>query len=227
MKNRILIPLCTEPFFWFAHGTKKWELRKIGKLYNSRRLSTGSVVELRRGYNAKNGVIWGIIRSIRTFNSLCDVFNEIPYEELIQADNKEAAITIASHILDIGQFESVPLIAIKIHVIPASNIIHFSEKHIPLIQSGEKRSTIRIGKRTYPQGIYIALDDGGKQQVVIEILSTRVILVSQIATSDALEDGYKDVDELLHDLKTYYPSISPSSEITIVNFRKVESFYEH
>jgi hypothetical protein len=70
--NRLFLPLDEKWYQLFREGEKKWELRGINDIFNTRTIKEGRTVELRRGY--QSDPLWGIITERLVVNS----FKEIP-----------------------------------------------------------------------------------------------------------------------------------------------------
>lgn len=70
--NRLFLPLDEKWYQLFREGKKKWELRGINDIFNTRTIKEGRTVELRRGY--QSDPLWGIITERLVVNS----FKEIP-----------------------------------------------------------------------------------------------------------------------------------------------------
>jgi hypothetical protein len=78
--NRLFLPLDEKWYQLFREGKKKWELRGINDIFNTKTIKEGRTVELRRGY--QSNPLWGIITERLVVNS----FKEIPsaiFEETI------------------------------------------------------------------------------------------------------------------------------------------------
>ena len=98
-----------------------------------------------------------------------------------------------------------------------TNIIKlYPEYYLPVI-TGKKRSTIRKGLKNYRLGdATLDFDDR-----VLEIYITALISkpYGLLDTEDAIEDGFESLGDLQSIIKSIYPDIDDSNEMTIVFFR--------
>jgi hypothetical protein len=85
------------------------------------------------------------------------------------------------------------------------------------VDSGEKRQTIRKGRRDYPLGPAVLTDDGDEQR---DITITRVIHgeLRDVTFEHAQADGFETLDDLHATLRRFYPDISDTDDVTIVSF---------
>lgn len=97
--NRLLVPLASEPFDWFASHRKRWELRRACGAYRPDRLACGRAVELRLGYSTPNKLdasIGGVV----TADTISDVLDRVPWALVIpSATSREEAVDRATSIL--------------------------------------------------------------------------------------------------------------------------------
>jgi hypothetical protein len=121
-RDRLFVPLASEPFYWFLGGRKRWELRRLGRQYTPRHVKVGRPVELRRGYSSKQA-LWGRITNVVQADDLCEFFQKVPYQQVIPvAQSLDEAIGIANSILDLK--ENTRVLGFEIGII--------SEKTAPL-----------------------------------------------------------------------------------------------
>ena len=219
--KRLFIPLCTEPYAWFVNGTKEWELRKLSGSFNPKRIKIGQLVELRKGYVAKNGVCWGKVVDCQAFSSLKDVFMHIPYVKIIKAYSVEDAINYTCNLLKISYEGPSDLVAIKIQPLTVLGEIIFDDKYIPLIQDGRKTTTIREGVRSYPSGLYNAFNKSKNKCILIRVKNTETTFLKFLNDNNAITDGYESIEVLKNDLRLYYPNLNNDSHVTIVQFEEV------
>jgi hypothetical protein len=89
---------------------------------------------------------------------------------------------------------------------------------IPLVLSGKKTSTIRLGIRNYSVGpARIVSRDA---DIGIEITEVELTKVERLSVSTAISEGYNSLDELLMALKRFYPEAGINADVTIVHFRR-------
>src|SRR5438445_4843431 len=74
-RDRLFVPLASEPFDWFLGGRKRWELRRFGRQYTHVHVKIGRPVELRRGYSSKQ-VLCGQITNVVQADGLCEFFQK-------------------------------------------------------------------------------------------------------------------------------------------------------
>lgn len=218
--KRLFIPLCTEPFRWFKEGKKEWELRKISRKFNSDIIYIGETVELRRGYIAKNGVIWGKVTDCQTFISLKEVFSAIPYNRIVDAENEKQAMQYICKIMDIPSDDLSGFVAIRIEKIDTLGEIIFEDKFLPLIREGHKTSTIRNGIRHYFPGFYTAYNDTRTKCELLKVSGTELTKYGQLTDDNATKEGYEFVEELKVELLRYYPDLTNDSTMTIIYFEE-------
>ncbi|RCX19509.1 ASCH domain-containing protein [Anaerobacterium chartisolvens] len=220
---RLFVPLAKEPYNWFIHDRKEWELRKYGRQYTEKNIQIGKVVELRCGYNNPSKAIWGVIEEIRTFDSINNVFRSIDYKKIISgAINLENAIDLSTQILRLKNCGNNKLIAFKVRLIDQPQFIEMSSEFYELIKSGKKKSTIRKGVRDYKAGkaiIYFKTNS-----LVVSITQIRILGFSEITVEDARKDGFNSFKELENALKKFYGEIDKNEIMTIatIEIEKVE-----
>ena len=114
VKDRLFVPLSSEPFRWFESGKKRWELRRYGRQYTERNIIPGRVVELRRGYQAGAGSLWGMIVEVVQAPSLDAFFDIVPYSDVIPpSQSREEAQRTAAEILNVAQTDS-PVLGFRV-----------------------------------------------------------------------------------------------------------------
>lgn len=113
-KVRLFVPLSSEPFRWFESGKKRWELRRYGRQYTERNIVPGQTIELRRGYQARAGSLWGTITDVVYAPSLDIFFDLVPFKEVVPlCVSRDEAILIASEILHTGR-TGAPVLGFKV-----------------------------------------------------------------------------------------------------------------
>lgn len=93
-----------------------------------------------------------------------------------------------------------------------------SQQYFPLIQNGQKKSTIRLGKRAilHKQLIFQATEDV-TQEIMVDITMIQFTKVKDLTDKDAIKDGFSSLSELISVLQMYY-DINNESDLTIVSF---------
>ena len=156
--KHLFLALCSEPYKWFNDGIKEWELRKLSKTLNPNKVHIGDIAELRRGYVAKNGILWGKVTECKVFSSLKEVFSIVPYDKIIKAETLSDAIHFVSNLMHISYESQIDLMAIKIEKLPVFGEIIFDDVYLPMITNGIKTTTVREGVRNYSPGLYNAFN---------------------------------------------------------------------
>ncbi len=218
--KRLFIPLCTEPFIWFETGKKEWELRKCSHVFNPDNIYIGETVELRRGYIAKNGVIWGKVTDCKTFTSLKEVFSDIPYNRIVVAEDEMKAAQYICSLMDISFDGLSDFVAIRIEKIDTIGEIIFEDKLLPMLKDGRKSSTIRNGIRHYAPGFYSAFNDSRTRCELLKVRRTELTKYGQLTDDSTTTEGYDLVKELKDDLLRFYPDLTDESTMTIVYFEE-------
>jgi hypothetical protein len=90
---------------------------------------------------------------------------------------------------------------------------------IPLILSGKKTSTVRLGIRDYPLGQATIIS--GKFQIPIEITEIEFMTIGHLDENVAESEGYDTLDELLQALRRFYPEAESEHDVTLVHFRQL------
>ncbi len=94
-------------------------------------------------------------------------------------------------------------------------------KYAEMILSGKKVTTIRPGKvQIGSRTIYIHA--GGLIIARAQIEDVRFKRLADIDDNDARLDGFSNSNELVKELKSYYPSLKDHSWVTIIKFRILE-----
>lgn len=89
--------------------------------------------------------------------------------------------------------------------------------YLSALRSGEKRTTIRRGRRVVPRGPLIL--QVGREEFCVEVTHTRHCRFDELTHEDALRDGFGDLGELRVALLGHYPDLKSRSPLTIVHFR--------
>jgi|AntDeeMetageno50_2_1112565.scaffolds.fasta_scaffold05568_2 ASC-1-like (ASCH) protein len=97
--DRLFVPLNSEPYWWFADGSKTWELRGVNDQFNERKVRVGRAVELRRGYSTDDS-LWGVITGVRFFESVDEIIETFEYEKVRPDASEEEFRESVADLLD-------------------------------------------------------------------------------------------------------------------------------
>jgi len=103
--------------------------------------------------------------------------------------------------------------------------LEFDGRYAGAILSGQKRATVRLGRRpNLEEGADVGIHSGGYAigRAVIESIESK--LVGELTDEDAFLDGFSNREELINALKTHYKEVSPDSPAHVIRFRLVEKF---
>jgi len=101
-----------------------------------------------------------------------------------------------------------------------SKVIKISRGDMSLLRAGKKKCTIRLGSASVatPE---INMSDG-RTSVLVRITDVdNARTFEQLTDDDAHAEGFATRDELISDLRKYYPRASPSDPVTIITFEPV------
>jgi hypothetical protein len=90
---------------------------------------------------------------------------------------------------------------------------------VPLVLSGKKTSTVRLGIRNYPLGP--AKIVSGKVSIPIEITEVKFMKVGSLDEGVANSEGYGSLSDLLHALRRFYPDAENDRDVTVIRFRQL------
>jgi hypothetical protein len=88
---------------------------------------------------------------------------------------------------------------------------------VDAILGGRKITTIRSGLRRYLLGP--AVMRSGAVQIPINITEVRFKAFGELTETDALRDGLESLEHLRSVLLRFYPDLSESDTLTVVEFR--------
>jgi hypothetical protein len=89
---------------------------------------------------------------------------------------------------------------------------------VPLVLSGKKTSTVRLGKRNYPLGPASIVSKN--VDIPIEITDIEFTKIGSLNEKIAKMEGYASVPELLSALEKFYPNVDSERDVTVVKFRQ-------
>jgi len=101
---------------------------------------------------------------------------------------------------------------------------HFSAlrmlpRFIDKVLRGQKRTTIRMGRKSVSPGLLLL--ESSTEAVLVRILGTKSRKVSQLTEEDAHNDGMTSLRELRATLSEIYPKLNDNSTVTIISFEPV------
>lgn len=89
---------------------------------------------------------------------------------------------------------------------------------LPLVLSGKKTSTVRVGRRNYKLGPATIVS--GDANVTVLITEVQHTTVRQLSDQVARKEGYVSKSELLAALLRFYPDLEDDREVTVVSFER-------
>lgn len=95
--------------------------------------------------------------------------------------------------------------------------IAIDAQFVAAIRSGEKRMTVRSGRRDYPIGP--AIMKSPTETIPIAITALEYKSFGELTDDDAKADGAVDASALRKGLLVFYPNLKPADPVTIVRFR--------
>lgn len=220
--DRLFVPLAAQPFEWFIRGLKKWELRRHGRQYTRRHVRIGREVEFRRGYKGPDA-LWGVIVDVVEADSITAFFRKVSFHEVIPVANSiDEAVKISTDILRVPA--ETPVLGFAVADLSRRGVemttLPLAADLVPLVLSGRKTSTVRLGLRDYKKGNAALVSKGAK--IDIEITDITFTKVSDLTDAIAKRDGYETITDLLAALRHFYPDLSEERDVTIIGFRKNE-----
>ena len=95
------------------------------------------------------------------------------------------------------------------------------------IMLGKKKLTIREGYRDYRIGPVMICCHIAPWAVMTKITTVRLTTVEELKQDELLADGYQDHEQALNDLRNYYPDLTMSSPVTVIEWGDLDpqSFY--
>lgn len=90
----------------------------------------------------------------------------------------------------------------------------------PKLSDRSKRGTIRTGKRDIAPGeMLLEAASGATLSHLVDVRRVSYTTAAQLTPEDAALDGYASVSELFAALRQFYPSITGSDLVTVIEFR--------
>lgn len=101
-----------------------------------------------------------------------------------------------------------------------SEKIKISRSDMTLLRAGRKRCTIRLGKATVATSEILMTD--GRKSVPVKILKVdNARCFKEISPQDAFDEGFDSREELIQDLRQYYPHTRDTDPITVIYFEPI------
>ncbi len=99
----------------------------------------------------------------------------------------------------------------------------FKSKYLKDVLKGTKKATIRLGiiRPFYKK---ILIECGGKLYGEAVIKSLRYVELSKLSEDDAIKDGFKNLKEMMTNLKKIYPFLKEKDKMTIIEFEVTEVY---
>jgi hypothetical protein len=92
-----------------------------------------------------------------------------------------------------------------------------SSELVPLVLSGKKTSTVRLGRRDYSRGqAKIVSRD---IEIPIEITDVSFTKVNSLDDEVAKSEGCGSLSDLLTILRRFYPELHGTNDVTVIRFR--------
>ena len=89
------------------------------------------------------------------------------------------------------------------------------------ILSGEEKITIREGWRNYKPGFSLIACPFKLYCAGVDITSVRHCLLNEVTEEEYIANNYKSTEDMLNDLKRYYPNLNEKSPVTIIRWDNV------
>jgi len=89
------------------------------------------------------------------------------------------------------------------------------------ILSENKKITIREGRRDYVNGLVIIANTETGYCVKADITDVKHYLAREVPKKDFRDDGYSSGEQMIDDLKTFYPKINADSSVTVIRWNNV------
>jgi len=100
--------------------------------------------------------------------------------------------------------------------------IHFSKEYKKKILKGEKKATIRLGKRKFKVGETVEIIVGDEKIGEARITNVFYTTLDEIGKEEVRRDGFTKKSKLEKALKKHYPKIKRSSTLTVIEFEMIK-----
>lgn len=85
------------------------------------------------------------------------------------------------------------------------------------VRCGQKRSTIRTGRRRIEPGLLVLESSG--ESLLVNVSTVRYKCFADLNDEDARSDGYVDLIQLQEELRSVYPRLRKNSPLTVIEFQ--------
>lgn len=99
----------------------------------------------------------------------------------------------------------------------SSQTLRLRPEYFTAVRRGEKRSTIRAGKRLLRRGSLVLESDNGR--LTVQVTGIKYKYFQELTDEDARLDGFADSQALRKTLYSFYPNLCERSIVTIIYFR--------
>ena len=89
------------------------------------------------------------------------------------------------------------------------------------ILRGTKHCTIRKGQRPIESGSLLFKSTSGNLQIEVNVTDVLVKHAGDITDEEAQKDGAKNAEDLLKNLRVFYPHLVDDDVVTIVTFERM------
>ena len=96
--------------------------------------------------------------------------------------------------------------------------LNFSEDFTEKILKGEKKATLRLGKKEYKEGEIVILRAGERKLGFARITKIRFLRLSDLKDKDIKMDGYAKKEDLIRALKKFYGELNGDEIFTQIVF---------
>jgi len=110
----------------------------------------------------------------------------------------------------------------KVLLYESGEYLLMNPRYLESVITGRKSSTIRDGVLVFPDNCELLLRfSRSAPPVKVRVTESRVKRFKDLSQKEIEADGFGTRDELLAELRQYYPLIMEESVITVVNFRTI------
>ncbi len=103
--------------------------------------------------------------------------------------------------------------------------LNFAKDYKSSLLSGNKLSTIRLGKKTHlKEGDLVYINCANEILGIARVKKVEFKKLKEVTREDAKLDGFKSKKKLRNALKKHYKKVSGESDVTIIQFEWVERF---
>lgn len=89
----------------------------------------------------------------------------------------------------------------------------------------QKKISLREGHRDYIPGKLIIYNCDNNFSIQVEITSVKHSTLAEITEVEMKADGYQSKEEMLTDMKRYYPDLTWESPMTVISWDNVQGFW--